>query len=95
MNQPGTWRHQLIQAVRAAPCTRPSFIDAQGNPQVVEEKDMKLIIKAFVDREDDRAWGKTRALRETARQVHVEGSLVHACPDGARDGFMHFKFMQW
>jgi hypothetical protein len=95
VNQPGTWRHQLIQAVRAAPCTHPSFIDEQGHPQVVEEKDIKLIIKAFVDREYDRAWERPRALQETARQVHVEGSLVRACPDGARDGFKHFKFMQW
>ncbi len=28
-------------------------------------------------------------------QVHVEGSLVPACPDGARQGFEHFKVMQW
>jgi hypothetical protein len=39
--------------------------------------------------------GKTRALRETAWQVHVEGSLVPACPDGAQDGLKHFKCMQW
>jgi hypothetical protein len=95
VNQPGTWGHQLIQVVRAAPCTHPSFIDAQGHPQVVEEQDIKSIIKAFVDREYDQAWGRPRALRETALQVHVEGSLVRACPDGARDGFKHFKFMQW
>jgi hypothetical protein len=55
VNQPGTWGHQLIQVVRAAPCTHPSFIDAQGHPQVVEEQDIKNIIKAFVDREYDRA----------------------------------------
>jgi hypothetical protein len=88
VNQPG---HQLIQVVRAAPCTHPSFVDVQGHPQVVEEKDIKLIIKAFVDREYDRAWERPRALRETARQVHEEGNLVRACPDG----FKHFKFMQW
>jgi hypothetical protein len=91
VNQPGTWVHQLIQAVCAAPCTHPSFIDAQGHQQVVEEKDIKVIIKAFVDREYDQAWEKPRALWETARQVHVEGSLVRVCPDGARDGFKHFK----
>ena len=55
VNQPGTRGHQLIQAVRAAPCTHPSFIDAQGHPQVVEEKDIRLIIKALVNREYDRA----------------------------------------
>jgi hypothetical protein len=48
-----------------------------------------------VDREYDWAWEKTLALRETARQDHVEGSLVRVCPDGARDGFKYFKFMQW
>jgi hypothetical protein len=95
VNQPGTLGHQLIQAVRAGPSTHPSFIDAQVHPQVVEEKDIKLIIKDFVDREYDRAWEKPHALWETARQVHVEGSLVRACPDGAQDGFKHFKCMQW
>jgi hypothetical protein len=49
VNQPGTWGHQHTQAARAAPCTHPSFIDAQGHPQVVEEKDFKLIMKAFVN----------------------------------------------
>jgi hypothetical protein len=93
VNQPGTWGHHLLQAVRAAQCTHPSFVDAQGHPQVVEEKDTKLISKAFVDREFDRAWERPRALREIARHVHVEGSLVRACPDGARDGFKHFKCM--
>jgi hypothetical protein len=53
VNQLGTWGHQLIQAVRAAPCTHPSFLEAQGHPQVVEEKDIKLIIKVFVDSEFD------------------------------------------
>jgi hypothetical protein len=49
----------------------------------VEGKDIKSIIKAFMDGEYDRAWKKTRALRDTVRQVHVEGSLVRACLDGA------------
>jgi hypothetical protein len=83
VNLPGTWGHQLIQAVCAAPCAHPSCIDAQGHPQVVGEEDIKLIIKAFVDREYDGTWATPRSLRETARQVHVEGSLVRACPDGA------------
>jgi hypothetical protein len=48
-----------------------------------------------VDREYDRAWEKPHALWETAWQIHVEDSLVRACPDGARDGFKHFKCMQW
>jgi hypothetical protein len=93
VNQPGTWGHQLIQVVCTAPCARPSLIDAQGYPQVVEEEDIKLSIKAFVDREYDRAWTRARSLQETARQVHVEGSLVRACPDDARQGFKNFKLM--
>jgi glutaredoxin-related protein len=95
VNQPGTWGHQLIQVVCAAPCTHPSLINAQGRPSVVEEGGIKMVVKAFVDHEYDRASTTAYSLWETAWQVHVEGSLVRACPDGARQGFKHFKFKQW
>jgi hypothetical protein len=74
VNKPGTWGHQLKQFVCAAPCAQPSLINAQGRPQVVEEGDIKTSIKAFVDREYDWAWTTARSLRETVRQVHVEGT---------------------
>jgi hypothetical protein len=83
VNQPGIWGRQLIQVVCAAQCAHPPLIDAQGHPQVVEEGEIKISIKTFVDHEYDRACTTACSLRETARQVHVDVSLVYACPDGA------------
>jgi hypothetical protein len=58
-------------------------------------KTIQMIIKAFVDREYDRAQTTAPSLRETAWQGHVKGSLVRACPDGAQQGFKQLKIMQW
>jgi hypothetical protein len=49
VTQPGTWGHQLMQAVRAAPCTHPSFIVAHGHLHIVEDK-VQWALHAFIDK---------------------------------------------